>query len=405
MKFRYRWALLVLYVISPILVHGTELGRPDHQSLLMLLVMLGITAEWSLRVEPSTAWSMVSGIAWGFALWVSAYEPLLVLLTAIVASAAEGRHLVFGKQRRTGWISFAAVLAIALLIERRIPSWSIFYSSAIFRNWSRTIGELTPVLPLNRIWFIWAGYLVAIAPVLIWLEIRRQRAGTMVVQPESRDPAMPTFMLALLVVTYLLTIWQARWAYFFILIFAIALPGLLEPIKPRVAVWIAFGLSIFPILRDWDQRLWPNEIELVRRVEQRNESIGLRELAISMRSPEMRPFLAPWWLSPSMSYWSQQPAVAGSSHESIAGIADSARFYLENDPRRALELLGKRSVAWVLAYDEDRIAQNSAAVLGTPTSNYPLCRTIDRTPGQAPRYLALSVQNGAGKLFRVTKNP
>ena len=33
MKFRYRWVMLILYAISPILVHGTELGRPDHQSL------------------------------------------------------------------------------------------------------------------------------------------------------------------------------------------------------------------------------------------------------------------------------------------------------------------------------------------------------------------------------------
>ncbi len=38
MKFRYRWVMLILYAISPILVHGTELGRPDHQSLLILLV-------------------------------------------------------------------------------------------------------------------------------------------------------------------------------------------------------------------------------------------------------------------------------------------------------------------------------------------------------------------------------
>jgi len=31
------------------LVHGTELGRPDHQSLSMLLVTIAICAEWSHR--------------------------------------------------------------------------------------------------------------------------------------------------------------------------------------------------------------------------------------------------------------------------------------------------------------------------------------------------------------------
>ena len=47
MKFRYRWAMLILYAISPILVHGTELGRPDHQSLLILLVVIAICAGLS----------------------------------------------------------------------------------------------------------------------------------------------------------------------------------------------------------------------------------------------------------------------------------------------------------------------------------------------------------------------
>src|SRR5439155_14498406 len=32
MKFRYRWATLILYAISPILVHGTAVGWPYPQS-------------------------------------------------------------------------------------------------------------------------------------------------------------------------------------------------------------------------------------------------------------------------------------------------------------------------------------------------------------------------------------
>ena len=49
MKFRYGWVMLILYAISPILVHGTELGRPDHQSLVILLMAFAICAEWRLR--------------------------------------------------------------------------------------------------------------------------------------------------------------------------------------------------------------------------------------------------------------------------------------------------------------------------------------------------------------------
>jgi hypothetical protein len=45
MNVRYRWVMLILYAISPILAHGTELGRPDHQSLSTLLVTIAICME------------------------------------------------------------------------------------------------------------------------------------------------------------------------------------------------------------------------------------------------------------------------------------------------------------------------------------------------------------------------
>jgi len=417
MKFRYRWAMLVLYAISPILVHGTELGRPDHQSLLLLLVTVAICGEWTLRdeaadtaaaIDPSP-WSVVSGIAWALAIWVSFYEPLLLLLLVITYSAVarlipgalQDRPSLFSKQRYAGWICFVLIIALALLVERRIPSLSIFYSGVIFKNWSHTIGELLPVSPLNRIWFRWAGYMIAVAPFLIWSIMRKRNGGRPGSEPDWHFRAAP-LILVLLAATYLLTIWQARWAYFFVLIFVIALPSLLEPIKSRVAVWIAFALSIFPILRDWDERLWPNEFELARQVEHRRESAELRDLAAMIQSSEVHPFLAPWWLSPAIAYWSRQPGVAGSSHESLDGIAESAQFFLSEDSEKAREILENRKIDWVLAYDADRVGQNSAVILGEPAAKHALCYILDRRPAQAPSYLIFSAQNGTAKLFRVT---
>jgi len=208
----------------------------------------------------------------------------------------------------------------------------------------------------------------------------------------------------LLVATYCLTVWQARWGYFFVLIFALALPVLLAPIKPAVAVWIAFVLSMFPILRDWDERLWPNEAQLAQRMEKRMESAQIRDLALSLRSPgspEVHPFLAPWWLSPSIAYWSGQPGVAGSSHEGLNGIEHSARFFLSEDLQKAREILEQRGVAWVFAYDSDRVAQNSAAILNEPRPLQPLCRVLDRTPSQVPPFLIFFAQNPTCKLYGV----
>jgi heme exporter protein D len=400
MKLRYRWIMLILYAVSPILVHGMELGRPDHQSLLILLVTIAICAEWNRADAAGTAaatiprrWSVVSGIAWGLAIWISAYESLVLFLLVTVVSTFEDRKEILARSRRTGWLCFVLVIAIALLIERRAPSFSVLHSNPLFQNWARTIGELAHVSPANPIWLRWCGYLLLVTPFLIWISVIKTR--------RKGEKTTPTFVLVLLVATYALTIWQARWGYFFVLIFALALPRLLEPIKSRTAVWIAFCLSIFPILRDWDERLWPNEAQLADRVEQRNESAQLRELALSLRSSELRPFLAPWWLSPSIAYWSGQPGIAGSSHESLDGIADSARFFLSDDWQKADRILQNHRVAWVVAYDSERVAQNSGAILRQAVPPRGLCRMLDKTPGQAPPFLILSAQNGTSKLYRI----
>ena len=410
MKFRYRWVVLILFAISPILVHGTEVGRPDHQSLLILLVTIGICAEWRLQTaaDPPSRISgaagtaaatelnrlaVVSGAAWGFALWVSAYEPPVLFFIVLVTSFLLNPRALFGQDRRAGWILFATIIAAALLIERRAPSFAIPESSAIFKNWASTIGELAHVSPANPVWFRWCGYLVLLAPFLIWISVRARKDGA------EGLHALAIYVLS--IATYFLTIWQARWAYFFVLIFALALPELLAPIKSGTAVWIAFVLSMFPVLRDWDETLWPNETQLASHLEKQVESAQIREVALTLASSELQPFLAPWWLSPSIAYWSGQPGVAGSSHESLKGIEDSARFFLSNDLKQAHSILHKDNVAWVFAYDSQRVTQNSAAVLNEAVPTGPLCRVLDRTPSHAPPFLIFSAQTPACKLYRV----
>jgi hypothetical protein len=383
---RYRWMALILYGVSPILVHGTELGRPDHQSLLIVLIAIAICAEWSRQTEPSRKWSIVSGVSWALALWVSFYEPLILLTLLLLVGLTKDRHLLFGAHRRIGWIVFTAVIAIALLVEQRVPSLSALHSGAQLQNWSRTIGELGHISLLSRIWFVWAGYLVVIAPIFIALSIRRKTA--------------PPVVLVLLVATFLLTIWQARWSYFFVLIFAVALPSLLTPIKSRVIVWSAFILSILPILQFWDGQLWPNESTLARQMERRFEAQQVRELAIMIRSSRKQPFVAPWWLSPAISYWSGQPAIAGSSHESLAGIIDSAQFFATDDPQTAREILRRHQAQWIFAYDWDRLGRNCVELLDAPVPERSIGRQLDRAASQAPSDFVFSGQNGATKLFR-----
>jgi hypothetical protein len=69
--------------------------------------------------------------------------------------------------------------------------------------------------------------------------------------------------------------------------------------------------------------------------------------------------------------------------------------------QKAREILEKRHVASVFAYDSDRVAQNSAAILNEPRALQSLGRVLDRTPTQAPSFLIFSAQNPTSKLFEV----
>jgi hypothetical protein len=198
--------------------------------------------------------------------------------------------------------------------------------------------------------------------------------------------------------------WQARWGYFFASVFAIALPALLEPWRPRWIVWTVFILSLWPMAREWDEQLWPNESEAARRLENRQEGVDLHDLALAMTSSERHSFIAPWWLSPSLAYWSGQAAVAGSSHESIAGIQETARFYGTADAQEARKILAERQVTFVIGYDADRTAASCGEILGKTTPQHALCYVLDRAPATSPAFLVPAAQNQTGKLFRIVHN-
>src|SRR6201982_3200581 len=209
MKFRYRWVMLVLYAISPILVHGTELGRPDHQSLLILLLAIAICAGWSSqtlqRANIASAWWLTSAAAWALAIWVSAYEPVVLFVVLMATAFVLNRRAVFARDRRGGWILFAVIIAIALVVERHVPSLAILQPNGHFKEWARTIGELVHVSPINPVWLNWCGYLLVITPILIWMSVRMRKDGA----PEGRP--LPIYVL--LVVTYFLTVWEAGRGY------------------------------------------------------------------------------------------------------------------------------------------------------------------------------------------------
>ena len=372
------------FAISPVLAHGTLLGRPDHQSLLILLLAVALAAELALFEKSSRLWALTGGFAWGASLWVSLYEPLVLLGLVALLWLGFGRVSDWTRERRLGLLTMLCVGTAAFLIE----GWRVTLPDPTLRDaftrWSQTIGELAHLDLRSGLLFRWLGWGIIALPFLVFLNRREDRR------------ALP---LGLLIVAALgLTIWQLRWGYFLALIFAMSLPWLLVGFRKPWLVWCLFVASLWPVFEDWDERLFPDADAQKQSALQRHEGVLLRQVANQMRSSETQPFLAPWWLSPALAYWSGQPGVAGSSHQSLPGILDSARFYLADDHLAAGTILRERKVHWVVADEASRVIHTSALLLGVDTPSARLAVTLSEHPKEAPPFLTL--QSPVGRAAR-----
>lgn len=383
---RYRVATVLLFAVSPILVHGTALGRPDHQSLLLFCMAVALRAETVLLERTSRRWAVAGGLAWGLGLWVSLYEPLILLaLAACFGAVAGGRAWVL--QERKIW---AGALGSVMLAGLAVDGWTISRPDpavmAYFAHWSQTIGELSRT-PLGTL-AAWAGWLLFAAPlVLAWVVLQKRdaRAG---------------FWLGMLLVLGGLTLWQARWGYFLALGLAIALPLVLSAVRRGWLAWFAFSLALWPVAREWDRMLDRREGPLAQ--ERRADNLALYEAAMWLRGEERRlPVLAPWWQSPALAYWSGQPCIAGSSHESLPGTVETSRFYLTQPGTTAGEaILSKRQAACVVAYEPSRVEAVSAMILGqSPEASGTLARWLYEHPSSPPPFLKLAYSNAAFRLY------
>jgi hypothetical protein len=82
-------------------------------------------------------------------------------------------------------------------------------------------------------------------------------------------------------------------------------------------------------------------------------------------------------------------------------VVESAKFFATPNTEEVAQILKRHSVRWVIAYDADRVALNSARILGHPISPNAFCYLIDRRSSEVPPFLRLIAQTGRFKLFRV----
>jgi len=352
---RFHQASLFLLAVSPMAVQGFLLGRPDHQSLQMLVLLVALMAE--LKIWSSGRGGMVSAVAWAAALWVSLFEPAILLGAVLLARVAGRRLKVSGRPLA----AFAGILLLG-------GAWDGFRVAAFdshFARWALNIGELRHGgLPLMA---SWVGWLVVPAPLLLaWRALREREAAA-------------GLMAWLLVLLIGLTLWNVRWGYFLVLVFALSLPLLLTVFRWRWAGWAVFLVSLWPVAADWDNRLYPDDEVFRSRAEGVADAVALRDAALALRGLPEGGVMAPWWFSPAVVWWSGQPCVAGSSHQSLPGIVDTAEFFLSEGDGR--EILARRNVRYIIAYEPDRVVSNSAQILGRPGPPEPLARRLYHHPG------------------------
>jgi len=397
---QYRRLMLLLASLSPILVHGTELGRPRHLSLEIFLVAVGLGAELIMARKPQVAWSIVSGIAWGLALWVSLFEPLVILVVIYLTKLIFYRPSLFVKERLWGVAIFAAILAIAYALDGRflVKNFTGDISDpalrTYFTNWASTIEELKGLKSLGAntfsdfLFYWWVGWGLLVSPLLLIARLR--------------DTKRSVLLLALLVVTFLLTLQWERFGYFFALVYAMSLPWQLSIFRRKWLVWLLFLLSLWPVARQWDYWLF-DQANQDMNIAQLNDQRRLRQAAEFIKEKAPGGILAPWWWSPQLVYWSGQPAVAGSSHESLAGIVDTSLFFSTTDPVEAQAVCDQRHVETVVTGNPGDIVELSVQILGMPfpIRQNTMADILWEKPHSAPLFLHLVFDNNVVKVFEV----
>lgn len=385
LRLPFRALMVLFFAVSPILVHGTLFGRPDHQSMLILLLAVAVTAELALGDLGTPArvahrWAVTAGCAWGLALWASLYEPAVFFAGAIARHIVFNRTALFARAVRGRWIALVVILLIALLVDGWRLSLPDKTLKTYFIAWSSTIGELRHLDFFGPLLWQWLGVLWLTAFPALWV------AGRI----DSRARGL----LLLVVVMLALTVWQLRWGYFLALAVAVSLPWQLGVLRRPALAWALGALAMLPVIWGWSATLSPAQDDRDRRALNAVVQGELRNLSALIKGP----FLAPWWMSPQVAYWSGQPGVAGTSHQSLSGIVDSARFYLSEDPAEAARILRERGVRYVVLHDIPVIAtspaqypavNNAAAILAKNVPPAALGTRLADHPKLAPPFLRL----------------
>jgi len=342
-----RAALIVGFAFIPALIWATAFGRPRHQSLIVALLAVVLTAEYERWDSMKKSWHIAAGIVWGLACWTSLYEPLAAVVTLFLFNL-----IVRRKESAAFAVSFGIVLLLALLVE----GIHVFVPPPEYRDvlarWLQFIAEMRG-MTLGE----WINGMTLPVVALPWVAWRLWARGA--------GNKTDMFLVVLTLLLAIFAFFEKRWLNYACLgeIFLLARYFQAAPLR-----WSRLLLALI-FLADVAQANI-SETESIKFEPPNQPSQELAQLARSIDGPGG--IMAPWWISPGLLYFSGQPIVSGSSHCGISGIAASAAFFATTSWTEADKILHDRRVRWVVVWDEPKyqypLLASSQEILGLPVS-------------------------------------
>ena len=334
--------------LLPKIIWATEFGRPRHQSLIVVLLALGLIAEyerWHLAAQARKAWSIFAGLVWGLALWVSLFEPLFVFASLVIYNLVVRR-----RESPLMLIPCGCVMLLALLLE----GFHIYIPPPEYRgflvNWLGTIAEVRGLDAASLLMQMSFGLvLLPFVGLPLWMRVNANRTDR--------------YVVILAVVLTFFTIFQSRWIYYSSLaeLFLIVRFWQMDPM--RWTRWVILGVFLLGLGTSADLA-----IKQSSHLSPAQPSAELLQISKAIDAPGG--IMAPWWLSPGLLYFSGHPIVAGSSHCGISGIVDSSIFFATTSWTHAEQILQQRKVRWVVVADDPRyeypLLNTSLGTLGLP---------------------------------------
>jgi len=363
----------------PAFVWATACGRPRHQSLILALMAMGLTAEyerWRIELTPKRAWNIFAGIVWGLACWTSLFEPSVVVAVLVFFNL-----IVRRRENSAFLVSFGIVMLAALLLEGVhvfIPPPE--YHEPLVR-WLGTIAEMRGIGFASFIQQVMCLSFVLLVPVISWRLL--QQAG---------DHRADMVLILLTVLLAILTFVQKRWIYYANLTELFLIVRYCQVAPMRWTRLLVMAIFLFGFV--YDNAL---QIQSRARAPANQPSLQLAQIARAIDEPGG--IMAPWWLSPGLLYFSGQPIVSGSSHCGISGIVASAKFYTTTSWPEAERILRERRVRWVVVWDdpvyEYPLLNSSLGILGLPSVSDDAKGDADSTMAQnliSDRYVPTSLR-------------